>query len=236
MKRFLFTLVCLSSLLFCATGCLFDNTLLYSDSGMCNVQSPTSVISDGGIVYNITENVSGATLTPGERLFIECDVLQRNEENEDEYDIRLNTCTKVTVKTPIDASSADWDEVGDDALNVYQGWIGNGYINTLLQFTSVTSSDTEHSFDLVFDDAQSNADTLYFDLKHNGYGECFDNEDVDTSKLGLEGKYVSFKISDYADKVNSTFIIRVRWEWYAVEGNAYVRQREAYWTDFSCRR
>lgn len=236
MKRFLSVLIPLSVMALCMTGCFFlDNTLLYTDTGMAIVKDSHTLLTDTGMTYHISENQAGA-LDVSDRIMYQCDVLSKTDGNDNEYEVRLTTFAKVMVKDPVPASTVDIQTLGNDGIGIDQGWIASTYVNALVQYTTATTSSTEHDIDIVYDDVKSNADTIYFKLCHNAHGDCFENESIDAAKIAMEARYISFKVSDYAEGRNSTFVIRVAWDWYKLEDNVFIREKEEKYTDFSCRR
>ena len=50
----------------------------------------------------------------------------------------------------------------------------------------------DHTINLVYDDIRSNADTLYFEMRHNALGECPENPDIPLTSFEFAGTYTSF--------------------------------------------
>lgn len=208
------------------TSCLTSNGPIYSGTEMCTVVSATKLVTDGGATFNIVESYANPFPDTLKRLLAQCDVLRQADEKATEYDIRLNGYEPVLTKNPVTKSSADEDKLGNDGVNIYNCWVENGYLNAYVNITEVKLSKTKHSLDLEWDDLKSNADTVYVRLRHNGFGESFDNETIDNDNLTIAGYYTSFPLSGIITGAGNEFVLHIDWEWYKIEGSQYLHEKE----------
>lgn len=232
MKTLLKALCVLAATAF-ISSCIQDDTILYSDLRMVNVEGPSKLITDEGLVYNIVENSVSAIPDTLKRIMILCDVLNESGTTEDEYDIRLLNFARVLTKDAVLKSAADEEALGSDAIVPAQLWTGGKYINAAIQFTTVTGSKTYHTVNLVFDDTRNNPDTLFFSLRHNAHGESFENEEIDPSLLTTSSDYVSFPIADYIPAGKEKMVVKLECDWYKSEFQQYIREKEHHSIDFT---
>ena len=210
----------------CAVSCLpEDDDAVYTDAGMCEIITPTRLKMDSGLIYNIVSNRAGDLEVGMKRLMIQCDVLRVTEGKENEYDVDLLSYAQVVCKDVVRASEADDAALGDDAINIVEGWIENGYFNAYLQITGVTASKTEHLVNLVFNDVRSNSDTLYFEMRHNAYGESFDNPDISTADLSIMEGYTSFPITELRPAGSGKIVMHFDWEWFNIVNNVLSSEK-----------
>lgn len=206
------------------TSCKQDDTLQYNNMTMGNITDGTFV-SDLGNIFNVVEKNCSGDLTSMKRALLLCDVLNKVEGTENEYDIRLNQMSEVLVKNPITKSDADDDDetrVADPIL-IDQMWISGGYINMFLIYEFRNGSTQKHLVNLVLDESASINGKYVFTLRHNSYGESMAN---DAAGMILSGAYVSFPITDIIKE--NTAEISVGCDWYKSAGQGWISETQTY--------
>ena len=194
-----------------SVSCKHDDTLVYNNLTMGNVSDGTFV-SDMGNIFNVVENPSYKNLGTMKRALVLCDVLNKVEGTDNEYDIRLNGATEVLVKEPVTKIAADneKDMCAEDPIDITQLWISGGYINTYLMFEFKYDSETQqkHLVNLVYDQENSKDGRYEFILRHNAFGETSSN---DATGITLGGNYVSFPVSEIIKEDTAEIVIKCRW-------------------------
>lgn len=218
LKKTLFTIVLCCTVAISTTSCFKEEDYMYSELVMVNVLSSTSFQNDVGTIYNVVENGVGQIPSSVKRMMINCDVLRNTQGFENEYDIRLNEFAEALVKEPVNSSEADEEELGDDPIQINQGWMSLGYFNALLQTVILSGSQQEHAVSLVYDELKSNTDTLYFTLRHNAFGDSLESEENRHKEYNFTNGYFSFPIDKYVPAGTKSIVFHFDWEWYFTDG------------------
>ncbi len=202
-------------------SCEKDSTIFYNETTMGNIVDGM-FISDYGIGYNVVEQTCLGKLDTMKRALITCDILAGNDEGT--YDIRLKEIASVLTKEPVFKSGIADDEVlGNDAIIVRYAWFSKNYLNIGFDFTFLKGSSRKHLVNLVYDDVRSmDADTLYFTLRHNGYGEVYGKTDNFSSGRG----YASFPVGILIPEDKKEMPVRISYPWYKTEDGHYVPETE----------
>lgn len=223
----------LSTVLFTAVtalllvSCLPERDVLYSETGMCTTLGRNRLQTDSGNIYNIVENDSGSAISDTtKRVMISCDVISAVSEQSKEYNIRLIDFREALCEEPVLASSIDVDTLGQDGVNVIQAWVSGGYLNSFLNVAIMRNSDTVHDINLMYDDISSNADTLYFKMRHNAHGESPENPELSPSSLVFAGVYASFPVSGILPVGGKYPVVHLEWDWY-VDDSAPVTSEKS---------
>ena len=210
------------------TSCKQDDTLQYNNMTMGNITDGTFV-SDLGNIFNVVEKNCSGDLTSMKRALLLCDVLNKVEGTENEYDIRLNQMSEVLVKNPItksDADDADETRVADPIL-IDQMWISGGYINMYVTLPYKQSSKTIHEINLVKTETK---DGYEFRLVHNANGETMTDSTMYDFVEG--GGYFSFPISSIITEDEAD--VRIVWKWYRTLGTSIdINTTGFYFTEFT---
>ena len=207
-------------------SCLNKGEYLYSDTGMCTKISADRLQTDSGAIYNIVENSSGSNFSESaKRVMISCDVQSAVPGTTNEYNIRLIDFREALVDEPFTASAMATDTLGNDGINVVQAWVSGGYLNSYLNITVMSYSDTDHDVRILFDDVRSNSDTLYFQMRHNAHGESPENPDMSFNQLSLAGLYASFPINGILPVGGKYPIVHLEWDWYIDDSSSYSREK-----------
>lgn len=214
MKRLLTTIIIVLGVLCGATSCLqneTDSTLLYGYTAIGNMQDGVFV-SDYNQKFHILIKDCTGSLDTCSRVVIYCDILQQLDQVGLEYNIRLRGFASPVMSNPVPASKAAG--VGNDPVDMNQGWVSGGYLNLYVRYPYLASSGVNHTLNLVYDDTRSGSDTLYFSLKHNAFEETLLSGKYTMSELSLYHTYASFPISQYMPAGKSEVVVVLDWDWY----------------------
>ena len=211
-------ILCLASA-FCLVSC-FDPgepSLIYTNLyGFGNVRGTWIQIDSEGQVHQITDDQTDGKWNTVERIFFCCDVLEATDEST--FQIRLKSYEPVTVLPALFKSQADPDVYGSDAVAYYQDWgmdPTKRTINMAAVTTSLKSSSTVHTVNLLFDDERSHKDTLFFELRHQGFGESYENEEHTETEYQLDTRFLTFDLSQtIPSNAGSSIAIRIDWDWF----------------------
>lgn len=217
MKRFLIILLAALA----AVSCIGDDTILCRDTVMGNIKGGV-LYTDGGLIYNIVKTNVPVDVADTVRVLVVCDVIKQTGDSEKEYDICLLDYTTPVCKDALTASKVtDWDEVGSDPVGLQSGWFSGGYINMNVIYSFDSSSKTVHTVNLVYDDVRSGSDTLFFELRHNAFGECFCEDTKDDENIAVTTAYASFPLEKFLPSGKDSVVVSVDWTWYE-NGGGYL--------------
>jgi hypothetical protein len=216
MKTRIFILIAVISSLIAITSCNKDDKSLYSVSTMGNMING-QFLCDGGDIYNVVKNDCTVKLDTLSRFLGAFKVLNQTSGKTKEYDVELMDYTIPIHKAPIKFSTSSAEELVNDPINLAQGWLAGGYFNMLFGITMKYGSTTKHLINLQYNDVKSNKDTLYFQLKHNGYGEVYSSTSSATSQIQYGEGYATFPISQLMPSGKTSVYVTVSWDWYSNE-------------------
>ena len=226
MKSFIYKVLFIAVMAVLLISCLPDRDVLFTDTGMCTILGRDRLQTDSGNIYNIVENDSGSLIADTlKRIMISCDVLSAVSGKSNEYDIRIIDFRGALCEEPVIASSIPLDTLGIDGVNVVQAWVSGGYLNSFLNVALKKNSDTVHDINLLFDDFKSNADTLYFKMRHNAHGESPENPDQSLNDLVFAGVYASFPLNNILPVGGKYPIVHLEWDWYLDESIPGSREK-----------
>ena len=182
--------------------------------------------ADSGNIYNIVENDSGSLIPDTlKRIMVSCDVLSAVSGKSNEYNIRIIDFRGALCEEPVIASSIPLDTLGIDGVNFVQAWVSGVFLNSFLNITMKRNSDTAHDVNLLFDDFRSNADTLYFKMRHNAHGESPENPEMSLNDLAFAGLYASFPLNNILPVGGKYPIVHLEWDWYLDESSPGSREK-----------
>lgn len=213
------------------TSCIKEESILYTGTEMCKVLDRTHLYSDNGMIMNIVENFTDEIPEGTERVMINCDVLSESGTAQDEYDIRLIAFSPVNIIEPVASSTADQDSLGNDCIGIDAAWLGGGFINAYGVITMLVNSATEHTVNLEFDDIRSNSDTLYFQFRHNAFGESLDNRDLSEANITVSGQYYSFPIDNLVPAGKNSIVVHLESEWFETHDNVLSHDKKLFTGD-----
>ena len=202
--------------------------ILYTGTEMCTVIDGSNLVSDSGMRFHIAENQGGDIPEETKRIIVNCDVLSSDGKTPETYEIRIISFAPVTVCEPVLRSEADEDELGYDGIGVDSAWLGGGCINAFALITFLEGSTTEHTVNMEFDDIRSNSDTLYFTLRHNAFGESFDNAELNEYDLMTSGQYYSFPFEQFIPSGCDSAVIHLENDWFVTSGSVLTRDRKTF--------
>jgi len=197
-------------------SCTKDDTIMYSTIAIGDVISGVFV-SDEGCILNVVDQTCDGRLDTMKRALILCDVLEKTTGKDNSFNIRLKDIHNVLTKDALCSDKiSDDSAIGNDPIGLSRGWVSNGYLNILAQFTYYKDSQTKHFLNLVLDKENSTEENLVFHLRHNGFGETFDKTpDEQLSRVTVGNAYVSFRISDLIPTGKDQIDFTVNWTWHS---------------------
>lgn len=223
MKRRIFKYLIIAASAALLASCLPDYEYLFTDTGMYTFAGPNRLQADSGDIYIITENKTGSEIPDTvKRVMAVCDVLSQVEGKEHEFRVRLNDYSIALCKPAVDKEGMDEEAIGNDGVNINQAWATGGYLNAYISYAVLPSSKKAHTVNLVYDSARSHSDTLFFELRHNAFGESPENTEHPLNSFVFAGAYTSFPIKDLVG--NGKPILHIDWDWY--DGDEYSFRRE----------
>lgn len=208
---------------FCLTACFEDDReeILFSNYyGFGDVSGSRITMRRDGITLNVTEDKSDGAWQREKRIFLRCDVLR--ETAPDTYDIRMIDSAPVIERDALVKSQSSEEVYGNDAVSFDQDWGFDAQtvtINMACRYTSLQKSDKQHTLNLVFDDLRSSTDTLFFELRHQGFGESYENTDYEATDFQVNGSYLTFDFSGVMPAgVGKSIIVSIEWDWLVTNG------------------
>ena len=165
MKKYLTALL---FLVFAVSGCEFKDVFYITNTADMVTVTEGQIVNDYGYVYAITQDNTDKAWNEedGARLYIVFDVLNR------QYDIALKQYLKATVSQPVNGVPLpeEGGALGADPVEVINNRISGGYLNLVMQYYRMPSSDHVHRMSIRYiDNAETN--TLELRLLHDGNGE-----------------------------------------------------------------
>lgn len=212
MRKMTFTaLAALALVSVSLTSCLkdsYESIQGYQYIGDFRDNDTTTIYSDNGLIFKITDRNCGGTLKGLDRVVFVIDILKKTDQ-ELTYNCKLTGFVGVTVSPALKTSTAgDISQYGSDEVTVHSKWFSAGYINLLASVQARKGSNDMHSFALVLDEEREDQDgALVFILKHNANGDVPTEETKDEFiKLGY---YLSFTLDGIDYDANTIF--KIEW-------------------------
>lgn len=215
-----------------AISCKKDDSIIYGYQGIGTV-SGADIILDNGIRAIVRNIQCDGSYVDCERVFILCDLLKK--EDPSTYSINLRDWSRVLTKPFLTAGEVeDWDAIGDDPIDIISGWNGGKYLNLDLLFSFKADSETSHFLNLIYEDGESDADTLRFTLRHNSYGESYPHISEDDVRFGRA--YASFPIADLIPEGQDAIGVNVTYKWHSSDAGHLIPETETHHLRGSIRR
>lgn len=197
MKKFILPLAI--SLLAC-TACMKEST--FTITNLVDIVTTTSgyLVNDLGTTYTVTDNQTGSNdwKQEGSRLYILCDVLNRN------LDISLKNYIKVHTENPIPLDQMEFE--GKDPLGVVDHSFSGGFVNLVFQYYYNPASNYARNIRFYWD-AKGLELHLYVFYDGNNENPAYVSEDILKTQetvfsIPLEplmetGEYTSLHITFY---------------------------------------
>ena len=191
----------------------------YTGSVSMGVAGEGTITTDKGNVLIPDESSVGHDLTDGERVFVNCSILDREDINT--YRVRINKYYQLLAKDIVRASDTDDEELGDEPVQVKDAWFGGGYLNMRLGLEYNPSSNTSHLVNVVYDDVKSTADTLFLTLRHNAF--------ADTVRTRMGTATASFNMEEVTEGKNEKVYVKLKWQWYTHRGTVATWEDGGYY-------
>ena len=182
-----------------------------------------NIITDKGNLLVPDKSSVGHDLTDGERVLIDCNVLEREDQNT--YRVRINRYHQLLTKDIVRSSEAKDEELGDDPIQVKDAWFGGGYLNVRLGIEYNPSSNTSHLVNVIYDDVKSTSDTIFLDLRHNAF--------ADTIRTRIGAATASFNMEGIMAGKDDKVYVRLKWEWYTHRGTIATWEDGGYYNPSS---
>ena len=227
MKKFLILLTLAG--LFACTPSGHESFQYYNLYGFVDVVGPTTLsLEFPAVTLNVTEDRTDSGWARQQTVFFQYDILNRTAN--DRYDIRVIAYYPVERKLVRPKSAVSAEEYGSDAVAFHEDWGFNREkrtFNVSCYITTLKDSETQHTITLVADEARSNADTLYLELHHQGFGETYENEAYEPKDFIVENRFLRFDLgSVFPVNARKDLVLTLEWDWFPTENGALVRQRE----------
>lgn len=218
--------------LLATVSCKKDDSIIYGYQGFGTV-SGADIILDDGITAIVRNIQCDGSYVECDRILIYCDLLKK--EAPSTYAINLRDWKKVLKKPCLVASEVtDWEAIGDDPIDIISGWNGGKYLNLDLLFSFKADSETSHFLNLIYEDGESDADTLRFTLRHNSYGESYPHISEDDVRFGRA--YASFPIADLIPEGQDAIGVNVTYKWHSSDAGHLIPETETHHLRGSIRR
>lgn len=193
------------------TSCLkdsYESIQGYQYIGDFRDNDTTTIYSDNGLIFKITDRNCGGTLKGLDRVVFVVDILKKTDKDYT-YNCKLTGYVGVTVSPALKSSTAgDISQYGNDEVTVHSKWFSAGYINILASVNAKKGNNDMHEFSLILDEVRDDPDgALVFVLKHNANGDVPTEETKDDYiKLGY---YLSFTLDGIEYDANTRF--KIEW-------------------------
>lgn len=195
-----------------AFSCSKNSDIIVSRLSTIVTANAGNLVTDRGEILIVRSGAEGKDLTSG-RFFVTCDVLTDRGGNQFDVDVLkiYNVLTKDICRTD---EALEAEALVQDPIDIENIWISGGYINMETLIFYIQDSDTKHLLNLVLDQTASNADTLFFDVRHNAYGETPDNPSY-KARVFIGGvSYASFPLSSLPAPITKKTVVSFRYPWY----------------------
>lgn len=207
------TIVTAALIALCTASCInIGNTaIVYGYNTYATVEKDLTLTDDEGNILHPSEE-SQLDGKEGKRLYIVCNVMDKVEGTDNEYNIEIQYGYEVTSKEPVMSGSADEETLGNDPVLVSGFAASAGYINMEARLEYVKDSGVKHSLDLVVDETKTDADTLWLEIRHDANGESvLSDPPAKSPTTGLA--LASFPIHKI---VKEGQVIAIRYNWFKV--------------------
>ncbi|MDD6253782.1 MAG: hypothetical protein ACI3ZO_08360 [Candidatus Cryptobacteroides sp.] len=205
------------------SSCSKDEIIMSNCATMGFLNGETQIKTDEGVIYNIVSGKTAEGIDPGTRVLITCDILNKTYGRDDEYDVKSSGIKVPVSGSPLALSSTDLKE-WPDAITVTDAWLSGGYLNLYCVWIGRRGSSATHRTALIYDDLESDADTVAFILAHDGQGEGFYEDSQNTSDLTTIYEAATFPVRDYIPGGNVT--LKLSFTWHKSDGQYIYPQTE----------
>jgi hypothetical protein len=204
---------------FSVFSCSDDIDDIYVSYGVVrNVTSDNNyeILTDKGNTLAVTKSYTSQAIENDKRVLVNYEILSDKDKNKKIYEVKVNGFYNLLSKPLVNESfilqeeEVRRDSIGNDPFVSINAWFGGDYINIDFNIFHAQNVDKKHMINLIYDDTQVAADTMYLTLRHNAYGE-----------VPGEGIYLykswgrcSFKISDLLPEGVTSKPVKLTWTQY----------------------
>lgn len=205
-----------------AMSCFKNSDIVVSRVSTIVTASGGKLLTDRGETFVAKNSIEGNDLSSG-RWFVSCDILANHGQGL--YEVNVLSIFPVLVKDILQSSSPlDADKLVEDPISIDNIWVSGGFINMETMIYCIKDSETKHMLNLVLDTEASNADTLYFNIRHNAFKEKPENP-VFASQTFVGGvSYSSFPLGSLPAPIEKKIVLTFRYPWY-LEFETYKQRR-----------
>jgi len=166
----------------------------------------TIELDNGAILFPANSSHWDDDVTDDQRVLANFTIVgERQNEDIEQYDVRINSLRNILFKSILDITPAIEDSIGNDPIHIKDHWLRNNMLNFELQYRG---GSTVHYINLVKQPDTTATEPVVLELRHN------DNDDpemfrmsavvtFDLSSIQVAGKdSVSFKViaKDFDDE------------------------------------
>ncbi|MDR0699457.1 MAG: hypothetical protein LBG28_09630 [Tannerella sp.] len=174
------------------------------------------ILTDKGNTLAVTKSYTSQTIENDKRVLVNYEILSDKDKNKKIYEVKVNGYYNLLSKPLVNESfilqeeEVRRDSIGNDPFVNVSAWFGGNYINIDFNILYEQNVNKKHMINLIYDDIQAAADTIYLTLRHNAYGE-----------VPAKGVYLykgwgrcSFKISDLLPEGVTSKPVKLMWTQY----------------------
>lgn len=195
-----------------AVACSKNSGAILSRVTTIATASDGKLLTDNGETFIINSGADGKDLSSG-RWYIIADLVSKRGENT--YEVNLQKILPVLVKNiRNDSTPLEPEVLVKDPIEAENIWISGGYVNMEILLLFISDSETVHLVNLVLDTGRSHADSLFFDIRHNAYGETPANPKYPSDKFLGGRSYASFPLSSLPSPITGETVFQFRFPWY----------------------
>jgi hypothetical protein len=201
-------------------SCTDDGKDIYVTYGV--IRNATSdkdyeILTDKGNTLAVTKSYTSQSIENDKRVLVNFEVLSDKDKSKKVYEVQVNGFYNLLSKPLLNESfilqdeAARRDSIGNDPFIQTTAWFGGDYVNIDFEFFHSQNAGKKHMINLIYDDLQADADTVYLTLRHNAYGEV-----VSTGGAYLYKGWgrCSFKISDLLPEGVTSKPVKLMWTQY----------------------
>ena len=206
-------------------SCLKDADDVHISYGVIrNVVSPSNyeILTDKGNTLKVLKSYTSHSIENDKRVLVNFEILSDKEKDKKSFDVSVNGFYQLLSKPVVFESFILLDEalrrdsIGNDPFSQIDAAFGGDYFNIDFSVFHAPYSDIKHMINLVYDDTREQADTLYFTLYHNAYGEVRESNTYLQRGIGRS----LFKIADLVPPGVTSIPVKITWnEYYSYNGS-----------------
>lgn len=197
-------------------SCSKDDTILYGDLSMVNIQNGV-ITSDEGMTFSVAERLCDDRYESASRVFFYSDILSKRDDGV--FSIRLREYYPVLTKNILPREKAESATIGDDPISLITAWTSGDYLNMRLLVPYRASSSEKNIVNLVRETPSERgsqpSDTLLYTLH---YREAPATGIVSASNYGYF--YMSVPYKSQIPQGRKSVPFKISWEWNGISGYA----------------